>query len=62
MSFNRGSIQRFNQERLAKEDIRLLIDIVIDYADIRNSVSSDDVSRTRIELLLGKLKRMEKQK
>ena len=44
------SLGGFSQERLAKEDLRLLIDIFQ-----RLEVVND---RTRIELLIGKLKRM----
>ena len=46
------------QERLAKEDIRLLLDCI--------RLAKEDLgltaTPTRIELLIGKLKRMEQQK
>lgn len=59
-NFNKGSIQPFNQERLAKEDIRLLLEATTHVRNCSNwnaQVASD----TRIEMLIGKLKRMEKQ-
>jgi hypothetical protein len=60
MAFNRGSIQTFKQERLAKEDIRLLIECVRIARAIPEQVG-EYATDTRIELLLGKLRRMEKQ-
>ena len=51
----RGAFRAKPQEHLAKDDIRLLIDI-IETSDIWPNVSN-----TRLELLIGKLKRMEKQ-
>ncbi len=67
--FNRGAIQTFKQERLAKEDIRLLLQMTELAKDYMMAVRLDSSipkvkeypSDTRIELLLGKLKRMEKQ-
>ena len=56
----RGSFRAKPQENLAKEDIRLLIECVNHSLNSSNwnvSVASD----TRLELLIGKLKRMEKQ-
>jgi hypothetical protein len=53
--FNRNTIHTFKQERLAKDDIRLLLE-VLQYADL----AMINVSQTRMELLIGKLKRMEK--
>ena len=44
------SLGGFSQERLAKEDIRLLIDI-LQQMEVVND-------RTRLEMLIGKLKRM----
>jgi len=49
----------FHQERLAKDDIRLLIQL-IDIA--RRNELPNGTTPTRIELLVGKLARMEKQK
>lgn len=46
------------QERLSKEDIRLLLDATIHAADCKNCVIV--ATGTRLELLIGKLKRMEK--
>lgn len=48
-----GGIHNQPQEKLAKDDIRLLISVLQ-----RLELVND---RTRIELLIGKLKRMEKQ-
>ena len=50
------SLGGFKQELLAKEDIRLLIEAVETSEHL-----SKIVSTTRYEMLLGKLKRMEKQ-
>lgn len=52
----RGSFRAKPQEQLAKDDIRLLLQL-LDVAVIKPA----DVSNTRLELLIGKLKRMEKQ-
>lgn len=51
-----SSLGGFSQERLAREDIRLLIEAVETSEHLTKIVSS-----TRLELLIGKLKRMEKQ-
>lgn len=58
MGFNRGSIRRFEQERLAKEDLVILSQAV--YL-ARNELIKHGHTDTRIEMLFGKLKRMEKQ-
>lgn len=55
--FNRNTIHTFKQERLAKDDIRLLIELA--QIAVRNEMPNG-VTSTRIELLLGKLRRMEK--
>lgn len=58
MAFNKSTAP-FKQERLAKDDIRLLIQFI---EMIRNPAGSyPEISVTRVDLLLGKLKRMEKQ-
>jgi hypothetical protein len=56
MAFNRSN-KAFTQERLSKDDIRLLLDLIP--IAVRNE-ALNTVSPTRIELLIGKLKRMEK--
>jgi hypothetical protein len=58
MRYSRQNTKFTHQERLAKEDIRLLIDCV----ELAKEKGEVFASHTRIELLLGKLKRMEKQK
>ena len=52
------SLGGFSQERLAKEDLRLLIDCV-SYS--RNAFEADHVTDTRLEMLIAKLQRMLKQ-
>jgi hypothetical protein len=61
MAFNRGSIQTFKQERISKEDISLLIECVRIARAIPEQIG-EYATDTRIELLLDKLMRMEKQK
>lgn len=56
-----GSTKAFSQERLAKDDIRLLINCVDIAAQKLICDSNQQISYTRLELLIGKLKRMEKQ-
>ena len=56
---NRRSTAPFAQERLAKEDVRLLIECLERAAS--EGVHIYNASPTRLELLIGKLKRMEKQ-
>lgn len=51
------SLGGFSQERLAKEDIRLLIEAV-EHQFICNGRLQMETSRTRLEMLIGKLKRM----
>ena len=46
--------QAFKQERLAKEDIRLLIEVL----NMAQQTKREYAGSTRIELLIGKLKRM----
>lgn len=59
MTFNR--IRNIPQEKLAKDDIRLLINCV-DIAGLKLIADSNgQISHTRLELLIGKLKRMLKQ-
>ena len=50
------SLGGFSQERLSKDDLRLLIDLVGVARDA--DCIPDHVSATRLELLIGKLKRM----
>jgi hypothetical protein len=55
----RGSVfGQSHQERLAKDDIRLLLELIIIARRNETIVGTSD---TRLELLIGKLKRMEKQ-
>ena len=49
------SLGGFSQERLAKEDIRLIIQAVV---ALRNA--GTEFSNTRLEMLIEKLKRMER--
>ena len=52
---NKKHFQPYKQERLAKEDIELLIQAVI---ALRNA--GTEYSNTRLEMLIEKLKRMER--
>lgn len=57
------SSMRFTaQERLSKDDIRLLIKAVETSSNISSALAAELASPTRVELMLDKLKRMEKQK
>lgn len=55
----RGTMKSFYQERLSADDIRLLAQL-IDIA--RRNELPTGTTETRVELLIGKLHRMEKQK
>lgn len=56
MNYNKRNLY---QERLAKEDIRLLIKCV-EYS-VAVMISDGQATDTRLVMLIGKLKRMEKQ-
>jgi len=60
MVVTRKNIMPFHQERLAKDDIRLLLQ-GLELAK-EEMLNMDVASHTRIELLVSKLYRMEKQK
>lgn len=55
MSQFRKNTKPFYQERLSKDDIELLLDIIVN-----SEYATANASQTRLELLVAKLKRMEK--